>query len=535
MQQKGDPFAAYQQPAQDTDPFAAFQAPAASAPVPGNAFKSGDFMGTMRANYQDALRPSDASDGGIASRVAHDYGRGAVQTLVSPFLHPLDTAKGFANAVAHGSPNDPQNPVAQMLTGTVQDFRDNGAAKAIPNMLGQATGAAIGGELTGPVIGGAVKAAGGGLEAAGFIPRAAAATGDSLKVAGTRMLTPGQSASDLFTRAAKPNAAYGDFADDVATVAPKLATAPKFGGLQGVADALSKAKAESNNWYQQLIDPHRNLPVNARPIAQAQMDSIPITDKIEQPARFVPGTPGRTKLFQVPAGDGGTMTMGAPVGGTPDSLEGGIVQRTAQKANNYNRDMPLGVVDSVRADTNAKLQSIWNKSGGDRYAALSDPENARQFATNNASRDVTYNALSDATGTPLPEIQANQNLYGAANKLDDVFSKRGIVFARQNPLSLQESLAAGKIANPIHAAVNWAGQNVLKSLTDSDALANAGMDALRSPDALTGGLTPRPGILPMIGNQVGNAMQGAGQAVRRFSPFAAPATSAGLFYAPRKR
>lgn len=343
------------------------------------------------------------------------------------------------------------------------------------------------------------KAIGAGMRGVGLAGEVASATPESLKVAGTRALTPGQSAADLFTRSAKPTSVYGDFGDDISTVAPKLAAqAPKYGGLNGIAKTLNDIKGQSNDWYQKTIDPYRRFDVDASPITKAQMDSIPVTDSIEKPSGSVP------------------LRLG-PMTGTPRS---GIAVKTANLAKGFDRELPLDTVNDVRTDTNAKMQGIWNKSGGDRYAALSEPENARQFATNNASRDVTYggiNRLSAAGrtdgGIPVSDIQANQKMYGAANKLDDVFSKRGVVFGRQNPMSLPETLAAGKLANPLHAAVDWAGTHVLKGMTDSDALSNAGLDRLNNPDEIT--LNPRSGILPRAMTSAGNAAGSAGRAIAR--------------------
>lgn len=179
-----DPFASIAKPLPQgggVDPFASIakQSPA-TAPnnqphgAPGNAFTSGHPLETLRANYDEAARPSNASDGGVMGRGLHDLGRGFTETLAGPLIHPLDTIKGIGSTIGgmalHPDQSDPENPINKMAMSTVQDFQDNGAAKAIPHLLGQAGGGFIGGEMAGPVLG----AAGKGLRAGGSALRDAA-------------------------------------------------------------------------------------------------------------------------------------------------------------------------------------------------------------------------------------------------------------------------------------------------------------------------------------------------------------------------
>lgn len=80
-----------------------------SAPLPGNAITSSDPLGTIKANYEDALRPNNASDGGLLGQAGHTVGRIATKGLVSPVVnavdaisHPQDTAQSMWNeAKAH--------------------------------------------------------------------------------------------------------------------------------------------------------------------------------------------------------------------------------------------------------------------------------------------------------------------------------------------------------------------------------------------------------------------------------------------------
>lgn len=127
----------------------------------GNALTSGHPLETLRANYDEAARPSNASDGGVMGRGLHDLGRGFTETLAGPLIHPLDTIKGIGSTiggmVTHPDQYDPENPINKMVGSIVQDFQDNGAASAIPHLAGQIGGGAIGGEVAGPVLGAAAK------------------------------------------------------------------------------------------------------------------------------------------------------------------------------------------------------------------------------------------------------------------------------------------------------------------------------------------------------------------------------------------
>jgi len=156
---QGLPPGAELKPIANSGPVASGSAPLGGKP--GNAFTSGDFLGTVKANYQDALRPSSTIDGSKLNQVGHDFGRGATEGLVSPFVHPIDTLKGIFRMTPIGQGVDMLRgkPTAldETVDSTVNDFKDNGASKAIPHLLGQGAGSFIGGELTGEAFRGIPK------------------------------------------------------------------------------------------------------------------------------------------------------------------------------------------------------------------------------------------------------------------------------------------------------------------------------------------------------------------------------------------
>ena len=223
------------------------------------------------------------------------------------------------------------------------------------------------------------KVGGLGLRAAGKAAQAASATPESLRLFGTRALTNG-TPGELLQSALKPAARYGGNVPETLheSLPYALKADPNLQGVSGFARAADKARNAQFGQYDDLIAPYRKLqpgtegPVRPRdihggPIAKAQMLSIPPMDLIEDNP-----TPGRLRRFEVPDPEGGTLRMGAQ-----EEPRGGIVQRTKQLGEKYNRPMSIPLMDAVREDANAKLNSFYNKAGGDQAAALSNPETAR--------------------------------------------------------------------------------------------------------------------------------------------------------------
>jgi hypothetical protein len=181
------------------------------------------------------------------------------------------------------------------------------------------------------------------------------------------------------------------------------------------------------------------------------MRSVPLMDRIEQPA--IPA-PARFKTFEVPAGDGGTIRMGATVGG---DLQGGIMNKTAAVADNYRQPFSVPVLDQVRQDANAKLNAFYNKAAGDRNAALSNPETARVKAVGDSSRSLLYDQLAQDQGVTPANIGAGQQLYGQLSNVADIANKRDAVFFRHDPVSLAEKVATGH-GGPVSRLTNYIAQ-----------------------------------------------------------------------------
>lgn len=402
----------------------------------------------------------------------------------------------YAGVASHGIA---AIPVLGPAMDTAADYAaDNGAGKpgnsygqdlkkvaSSPSAMGTLFGTASN-VVTPKLLDAGLSAAGRAAQGAGFVGKLASATPEAQKIAATRALVPG-APSEMLSRALKPPVTMPEFEQSVEQSLPSIA-AQNPQGVSGFAQAAQTSKNATNDFYQNLKAPHVDSPVDASPIYNAQINSIPITNQIEN----------GPKIF--------------------DSTEA--------KALNYKQPLPLGILDDVRQDTNAKLDAFYNKTGGDRNAALSDPETARTKATNDTSRDLVYSNLSRLAGIPEEDIRANQNLFGSLSDVAQVAGKRATVAGRANPMSLQETLALKP--SPM-GVVDYAGQRLFKGVTNSDALTNAALDRYRNPDALF--LPPRPSIPSRVASSIGSHSINTGDALRSFK---APPSS-GFLLAPTSK
>jgi hypothetical protein len=539
-----DPYAAYQQPVV-ADPYAAYQQPLAAGPAPtplidmSNVAGAGPGGPPKLANYSQSpqatsvLKPSilapDPTPGTAAQRMFGDKPLTNSATVVGQHLKQFVAAPYRALTAP---PNSGDEGAVQALGGqaglgayrmlaepTVDGIRDAYTAYragdsttagqramdaipvagpwarrvstdastygVVPALLGLGTDIAAP-KAAGGLYGGVTNLVGKGMQAAASTPAA-------LKVAGTRALVTG-TPGEMLTRSLKPPVTMPDFEQSVEASLPKIAAqGPQ--GVSGFAQAAQQSKNAANDWYQDLKAPYVGVPVDASPIADAQQSSIPITNQIENP-----------NIFDATAAKGNNYRPPAP---TPLRMSPFVDESGKPIASSTQPPSPqpltLGTLDDVRRDTNAKLDGYFAKSGGDRNAALSDPETARTNATNQASRNLVYQNLEDLSGVPKADIAANQTLYGHLSDVAQVAGKRATVAGRANPLSLQESLALH--GNPVTQAYNYGTARLFKNLTDSDAVTNAAVDRFNNPSAVY--LPPRPTpfaqALSTVGTGVGQA------------------------------
>jgi hypothetical protein len=375
---------------------------------------------------------------------------------------------------------------------------------ALPAMAGFATDALA------PV--GAGKMLGKGMVGTGYGLKAASATPESLALRATRTLASG-TPGDLLQSALKPGVKYGAGAAQTLQHAlpDVIAADPTLRGVSGFARAADTARDAQFGKYNDLISPYRKLQpgtegpvrpgdIHGAPIKQAQMLSIPPMDLLEDNP-----TPGRLRRFEVADPEGGTLQMGAQ-----EEPRGGIVQRTKQLAEKYDRPLSVPFMDAIREDANAKLNSFYNKAGGDQAAALSNPETARVKAVGDTTRSLLYPRLEQDAGLAPGTVSSMQTKYGNLADTADIANKREPIYARHDPVTLAQKVAIGH-GGPISTAFNWAKERALNNLTNSDALVNSAIDRYKNPLATP--LMPRNGVLSHAFTNIGEGTRKLGGAI----------------------
>jgi hypothetical protein len=265
---------------------------------------------------------------------------------------------------------------------------------------------------------------------AGGIVKGTLKYGADPALAVSKVLHPTATPTELLTRALKPSVTVPDFENSVTNALPDLHKAnPKISSVQDVADAARTGAQAKNAEYQNLLTPLKNDTLDASPVGYAQMNSIPLTQQIETP---------------------------------------GIYDATRAKASAYMQPMPVGDLDTLRVESNAKLQDMLSAPGSDQAAILrSNPEAARVNATRSTTRDLVYDHIKDQTGVDPAPIQ---NSYGDLATVRDVADKRSVVFGRQDPTSLSEKI--GALAGP----KGFIASKIMKNAGGSDTLARLAFD-----------------------------------------------------------
>lgn len=448
--------------------------------------------------------PQDATESaisGMTGQPALAAYRAFLKPTVESGAQAIDYAKQGKWGQAGQSAMD-AIPVAGPWARSVEnDAEENGA---IPALLGLGTdvvapmGAAKG-------IGLAARGAGAVAQGIGKVGEYLGSTPEARKLANTRILVPGE-AGDVLTRALKPSISSGIGPSNITSNLPRILeqnSSPQT--LDEFGKATDAAQQNTFSKYDKFISPYRRMPegvqgtyprpgsVNGNAIADAQMNSIPAIDLLEKPAIQAPTN---VKTFNVSAGpEGGDMRMQGVTGG---DMRGGIVNNTADVANRYRQSLSIPFSDAIRADANAKLNAFYNRAGGDRASALSNPETARMKAVGDSTRDQLYGKLGEDAGVSPESIRDIQNQYGELSEIGDVANNRANVFGRHDPISLPEKIAASHgIKN---ALIDYGTQKFLKNSTDSNALIRSGIDRFNNPNG-----TPLPAAPGMFSQGISNA------------------------------
>jgi hypothetical protein len=365
------------------------------------------------------------------SKLDRNVGLGIHRIIAEPMMHEWDVAKQYDQKAAQ-NPNDnnayngPQHmanmhriaavvPILGPIAGGITDRYLNGdKTGAVTDLATNIVAGAVVPKVASGIVKGTLK----------YGTNPGALVSDA-SLAVSKVLHPVASPTELLTRALKPSVAVPDFESSVTNAIPELQKVnPKISSVQDVADAARTGAQDKFAQYDNLISPLKKNMVDASPVGYAQMDSIPLTQQIETP---------------------------------------GILDATRAKASAYMKPMPVGDLDQIRLESNAKLQDILSAPGSERAAVLrSNPEAARMDATRATTRDLVYKHIQDNTGVDPAPIQ---NAYGDLAKVRDVADKRAVVFGRQDPTSLAEKI--GAISGPKGFVVS----KIMKNAVGSDSLA----------------------------------------------------------------
>lgn len=498
--------------------------PPATLPASFNGWDAQPQQPTQQYGSQDASQILKQGAGfdpnaplpSAGSRAASGAWQGVKDTvmgLLNSAVHPVDTAKAvYGNTV--DSLNDAKRAdqigdvsrrnldylrAIPLFGPAAQALGKNMAAGDYAGAAARAASSSATGVVLPKIAAGALGTA---IKTGGRISQFASASPASQTLAATRAIVPGTPA-ELLTRALKPSVAYPDFEEQATNALPEIIKENPSSGVQGLADAAKSAKGKVNAQYQAWSKPNADTLIDTTPLVGKQVASIPATNLFETPG-IVGATERMASAYDMSPK---TVTTTSPI------LDEFGKPITTTKT--VTPEMPtLETVDAIRKDTNSKLKSFYGKEGGDRNAALSNPNTARVAAVNNGTRDLVYKALSDKTGIPEDEIRANQNLYGSLSDVADVAGKRATVYGRQNPLSLSETLAASP-GHPVSGAIDFIGQRLLKNATGSDALVNSAIDRAKNPGGTV--FQARPGMLSEVINKSGKAAEKAGGAIKRAS------------------
>jgi hypothetical protein len=428
------------------------------------------------------------TDGSEMLKTPLRHVRDAALGLASAALHPVDTVKQMTQqtidageqvhpAVMRGDYAEAVNHIADAIPvvgpwarSVENEARDKGV---VPALLGLGTDA-IAPEAIGKGIGSALKGA-------GTLTRLAGASGDSAKLAATRLLVPGDAGSVL-QRALKPGVRYGAAVDE--TLAKTLPDAIKQNGRIGsVGDlgaALDAAREANAAEHSATMAPYsgdtpRPLRINGNELMRAQEESVP-------------------KL----AGFEGAKP--SPLAISEDSP--------------YNKWIPAAEADELRQGANQKLSGFYSDANGNQHGALANPETARVKAVGDNIRDQLYPAIETDQNLAPGSIAARQQQFGRLSDAADIANKRDVVFGRHDPVSLAEKVASGSHGGITSRVLDFAQQRLLKNLTDSDALVRSAVDRYQNP-------VGTPLQVGPVTNAVSNSLRLSGETLKRLSPFSA--------------
>ena len=228
------------------------------------------------------------------------------------------------------------------------------------------------------------------------------------KIAGT---TGGP--GDLMMQAIKPYVRRTNFQTNLQRSMPHVVAAAEansipLDGLDGMMQAVPLAKQAVRAQFEATTG-GRPVQVDLNPVADAMEDSISAKVKREDPAK---------------------------------------VAAIKEQADKYRAIVPQAEAEELLKNTNAELESYYNKYPGARTAALNkNPDTALLDAQGKTLRTQLYDSMNPGDGGAVPrELQKD---YGALMELEQEGFRRQNVMKRQAPTSLSQQMATWKSAGAL--------------------------------------------------------------------------------------
>src|SRR5665213_945592 len=257
-------------------------------------------------------------------------------------------------------------------------------------------------------LGQAAKEYGGkALEAAGNIPgvglvKNAAKIGAGIVKQPINAMTEGPAAK--ITRAAGGSAGVQerDFQDNIPRALKYIVEENKANPIKTPEDMAEAAHTQKTKlWDEQLAKPHPGETIDGDAIAQKLKDSVNPTTRKHDAA------------------------LAAQIDKWADTFKGP-----------YDLDSAMGAITKFNSD----LRNFYKQSPSDQFRmAQADPKLGMLQDAADTLRDAAFAKLSELGEKNIPELRKD---YGALNQMQRIFEKRAVVYGRQAPIDLKESLGA---------------------------------------------------------------------------------------------
>lgn len=349
----------------------------------------------------------------------------------------------FLEALARGDENEAKYELTKMVLGLgmaeqgIEHVGTNEATgeKAFNPNLGTAVGTSIdalthaAGEYTGKA-----------LEAVGNIPGAELVKGAAKLATGVvkqpiDAMTEGPEAK--ITRAAGGSAGVQerDFQENLPRTLKYVLDANKENPIKVPDDMAEAATSQKKKlWDEKLAKPHPGETIDGDEIAQKIKDSVnPATRKHD-------------------------AAIAAQIDKWADTFKGP-----------YGLDDAMGAISKFNAD----LRNFYKQSPSDQFRmAQADPKLGMLQDAADSLRDVAFDKLEKLGEKNIPELRKD---YGALNQLQRIFEKRAVVYGRQAPIDLKQSLggiAAFASGHPLAATIPF----ITKYLNSPEYLLKSGIE-----------------------------------------------------------